>query len=201
MDITKILDLLKERQLRSVCVEAAHIYMNEDPNETHDFTAKIGADIANAIEKHGGVVSRHLFIDNFNPGPESFKLDVNKYISRLNGNNFSPQVVTFETDLELPAKNILYALNGKIDRFGEDVFLKEKGVKLISGGRPTCNLLDASLYVAKLSMFQLAITVLPLSWKNQQNKVRRILNELGYVRLPIINVFVNCENQEISLVF
>jgi hypothetical protein len=193
--IPKVLDLLKKNQPRSVCVETSHIYMNEDPGETHDLAAQIGARIAIEAEKHGSIVARHLFIDNFNPSPESFKLDVDEYISRLCEKSFSPQVVTFEAALELPAQNILHALNGKTHRYEGDVFLTEKKIKLISCGRPTCNLLDASLYVAKLSMFELAITILPFAFKDQQQKVMRILNVLGYTRLPIINVFYDKDKQ------
>lgn len=195
MYITKVLELLKKNQPRSVCVETSHIYMNEDPDEMHDLAAQIGARVAVEAEKHGSVVARHLFIDNFNPSPESFKLDVDKYVSRLRGKGFNPQMVTFEAALELPAQNIIYALNGKTHRHEGDVFLTEKKIKLISCGRPTCNLLDASLYVAKLSMFELAITILPLAFKDQQKKVMHILNVLGYTRLPIVNVFYDKDKQ------
>ncbi|MBI3458788.1 hypothetical protein HY061_00805 [Candidatus Azambacteria bacterium] len=174
--------------------------MDEDPNKTHDFSAQIGARISDEIEKLGGIVAKQLFIDNFHPDPKSFKLDVDKYVLRLGDNGFTPHVVMFETDLELPAKNILHTLNGKTHRKEEGVFLTEKNIQLMSGDRPSCNLLDASLYVAKLSMFQLSITILPLSWKDQQKNVMRILGALGYTRLPIVNVFYD-ENERISMVF
>lgn len=200
MYISKIVEVLKKNQPKSVCVEAAHIYMNEDPNETHEFAARIGANIADEIGKYGSIVARHLFIDNFNPSPESFTLNVDEYILRLRKNGFDPQVVTFEAALELSAQNILYTLNGKTHRHEGDIFLSEKKIKLVSCGRPTCNLLDASLYVAKLSMFELAITILPLTFKNQQKKVMHILNALGYNRIPIINVFYG-EDNKINLAF
>lgn len=172
-----------------MCVETSHIYMDEEPNETHDLAAQIGSRIVVEVEKHGSIVARHLFIDNFNPSPERFRLDVDKYISRLREKGFDPHVVTFEAALALPAQNILYALNGKTYRDEGDVFLTEGNTKLISCGRPTCSLLDASLYMAKLSMFELIITILPREFKEQQKKVMRILNALGYTRLPIVNVF------------
>ncbi len=187
--ISQVVDLLRKNQPRSVCVETSHIYMDEEPNETHDLAAQIGSRIVVEVEKHGSIVARHLFIDNFNPSPERFRLDVDKYISRLREKGFDPHVVTFEAALALPAQNILYALNGKTYRDEGDVFLTEGNTKLISCGRPTCSLLDASLYMAKLSMFELIITILPREFKEQQKKVMRILNALGYTRLPIVNVF------------
>lgn len=195
MFISDIVSLLKKNQPRSVCVEAAHIYMDEDPETTHDFAAQIGARIATEVEKHGSIVARQLFIDNFNPSPEKFKLNVDEYILRLREKGFDPQMVTFESALALPAQNILHALNGRTYRHEEDVFLTEKKVKLISCDRPTCSLLDATLYVAKLSMFELTITVLPHEFKEQQKKVMRVLGALGYARLPIVNVFYDKEGR------
>lgn len=187
--------LLKKNQPRSVCVEAAHIYMDEDPGATHDSAAQIGARIATEVEKHGSIVARQLFIDNFNPNPEEFKLNIDEYISRLRKSGFDPKIVTFESTLALPARNILHALNGLTYRHEKDVFLTEKRIKLISCDRPTCSLLDATLYVAKLSMFDLIITVLPHEFREQQKKVMRVLGALGYTRLPIVNVFYDKEGR------
>ena len=56
-------------------VEAAHIYMDEKPNESHKISAQIGAEFVARIEEYGYMVIKQLFIDNYNPNPKDFIID------------------------------------------------------------------------------------------------------------------------------
>ncbi len=198
MDFSEIHRWVDKHQPRSVCVEVAHIYMNETPGEEHDFSAQIGASLTEQLEEKDCLVSKMLFIDNYNPGPDEFRLDVDGFIVRLDQRGFEPDIVTFETALELPARNLLLSLNDNMRKHEGRVFLNQRSILLIDHERPTCNLLDAALYVAKLSMFELAITVLPSSYKSQQASVRRVLRALGYSHLPIINIYFD-ESRQITI--
>ena len=112
-----------------------------------------------------------LFIDNYHPSPKEFTLDVSRYEDRLIQQGFGPHIVTYESMLDLPARNLLQSLN-------EDAYR-----------------LDAALYVAKFSLFELVITTLFSSYKSQQASVRRVLRALGYTHLPIINIYFNDDRQ------
>lgn len=185
----EILEWIKKNKPQSVCIESAHIYMNEYPSDQHKLSAKIGSRLTDEIEKENCLVSKHLFIDNYNPDPSDFKLDVDAFMDILKDCGFKPDIVTFETSLEIPAKNLLSELEEDITHHEHYICLNQKQIRLMSHGRPTCNLLDTALYVAKLSMFGLSITILPNSFKEQQKKVRMVLRSLGYTHLPIINIY------------
>lgn len=196
MGYQKIIDYVKRNGPRSVCVEAGHVYMNEYPSEMHRKLASVGADISIQISQSGCNVSKVLFVDDYNPSHSDFCLDLPKYIKVLSEEGFAPDIVTFEANLVAPAKNIIRELNGRVVHNADgNSYLNSD--RILCGGRPTCNLLDAALYVAKLSIFELAITVLPKYIKDnntyihQQKKVKRILKEIGYKDPSIINVFLS----------
>lgn len=204
MKYEKITEYLERNNPRSVCVEAGHVYMNEKPNETHSRLASIGAEISKQINQKGCNVSKILFVDNYNPSPNDFCLDLPEYIRHLSDCDFAPDIITFEADLVIPSQNIIQALGSKIRHSADDGNTYLNKDRILCRGKPTCNLLDTALYVAKLSIFELAITVLPKYINNkdtyikQQEKVRRILEAIGYSRPSIINVFLSDDgNMEI----
>lgn len=198
MDFSEIHRWVDKHQPRSVCVEAAHIYMNATPNDEHYFSAQVGARLSEELETKDCFVSKMLFIDNYNPGPDEFVLDVEGYLAHLRQEEFGPNIVTFETALELPARNLLMSLNNNVYKLEGRIFLNHRNILVMDHERPTCNLLDATLYVAKFSLFELSITVLPNSYKTQQASVRRVLRALGYTHLSIINVYFD-ENRQITI--
>lgn len=83
MKYERITEYLEKNNPRSVCVEAGHIYMDEEPNEAHGRLASVGAEISKRINQKGCKVSKILFVDNYNPSPNDFCLDLQKYIKHL----------------------------------------------------------------------------------------------------------------------
>lgn len=194
MDFSEILQYAKGHRLTSVCVEAAHIYMDEVPGDEHDFSASLGAQLAKELELADCLVTKMLFVDNINPNPLEFTLDVNRYRDRLQQKGFAPDIVALEAALELSARNLLESLESSdIHRKDDQVFLNHRNILLMDHNRPSCCLLDAAMYVAKLSIFELVITVLQGKYRSQQKKVRKILRALGYTHLPVINVYFDFE--------
>lgn len=191
MDAKEIYKWVHKNKPHSICVEAAHIYMDEKPNKSHRISAQIGADIANQLKKDGHIVIKQLFIDDYNPDVKNFILDVGSYLELIGSCGFSPDILTLESSLEMPANNLLAKIitQNNLVRHEQKVYLEKKKACLVNNNRPTCNLLDAALYIAKLSMFEMAITVLPKSLKGQQKKVRKILKILGYSNIPIFNIY------------
>ena len=175
----------------SACVEAAHIYMDETPGEQHLQSATIGKRIADELSKKNLLVSKALFIDDYNPDSNSWVLDVDKYVDCLMLAGFSPDIITMESSLEIPAMILFSKLKIENNLVHEEngIYLEKKKACLTMDGRPVCNLLDAALYVAKMSMFDLVVTVLPRSFRGQQKKTRKILRSMGYFKLPIFNIY------------
>lgn len=191
MNLFEISEWMKVNKLQSVCIEAAHIYMNEKPNESHDLAAQIAGEISKHLKLQGCKVSNNLFIDDYHPKPEEFTLCIKDYLSRLATHEFAPDIITYESALKIPAHNLAKTLDLKkeVTHSGEKTVLNHKKILLLSSGSPTCNLLDAAFYVAKLSIFEVAITVLPVRYEEHQAKVRKILRKLGYGRPKIVNIF------------
>lgn len=179
---------------RTVCIEAAHAYMDEQPGETNFKGAIIAADLYNRLRAITRV-EKMLFLDDFHP--EKFTLNVEAYVRELAAVGFSPDIIMRETRLEITAKNLLKSLGG-LALTNEDgtIRLASPNIRLVNGdGRVTCNMLDAALYVSKLAIFEYVITVLPerapdnSKYREQQKNVRNILKTLGYVDPPIANIF------------
>lgn len=194
--IEVIREITEEHKPRIVIVEAGHIYMDKEPDKEHEVAAEIAARISASLAKHGHVVIKQLFVDNYNPNPENFSLDVKSYVDFLESKGFKPDIVTYESWLETPAKNLLAALKTHHDKEGGNIFLADdSGIKLQVEDRPTCSLLDSALYIAKLSMCEMTITVLPRKYKAQQKSVFSILSRLGYARPLIINALFDVKEK------
>lgn len=200
MDFSLIEQWIKKNNPASICIEAAHIYLDETPNGQHTTSAKIGAEIFQKLDSNGKaiLVTNQLFVDDFHPKTQNVVLE--EYIGTLREVGFEPDILTFEKKMELPAKNLLATLKGFVKCKNGNYYLNHGNILVLKDDVPTCCLLDAALYVAKISMFDLAITVLPEEYKKQQKKVFHILRALGYDNPPIINVFFNEKGEIIILV-
>jgi len=170
LEFLEISKWIKKNKPSSVCIETAHIYMDEAPNKQHELAAQIGSGIVKTVERERCLSTKHLFIDNYNPDPKNFILDIDKYIEMLSEFGFRPNIITFETSLEIPAKNLLIELKEETVHREHNVYLNSRQILLMAHNRPTCSLLDTALYIAKLSMFELVITILPKSFREQQKK-------------------------------
>jgi len=191
MDVKEIYKWAHKNKPCSICVEAAHIYMDEKPNKSHRISAQIGADISTQLKKDGYIVIKQLFIDDYNPVAKNFILDIDNYLELISSWGFSPDIITFEKLLESPANNLLAKITTQNNLIYHEkkVYLEKKKACLVDNNRPTCNLLDTALYIAKLSMFEMVITILPKIFKGQQKKVQKILKILGYSSIPIFNIY------------
>lgn len=188
----QIFTWVRKRKPLTVCVEAAHIYMDETLGAHHLEAARMGNDIAEELTERANLsVSKVLFIDDYNPNPDSWVLDVDEYVSSISEVGFVPNLIVKESSLEIPAM-VLFSkaeFENSLVRENNHIYLERKQVCLTKDGRPVCNLLDAALYVAKMSMFDLVITILPRSFKSQQKNTRKILKTIGYKELPVFNIY------------
>lgn len=186
--MNRIIEFVRKNDIRSVCIEAAHIYSDEKVNTEHLQSAKLGAELSKLLDSEKVLVKNMLFIDDYHP--KSHILNINEYLDMLVSQGFIPDLVVWEKDLALMATNLTYSLNGQTQKEAGRISLIKPNLTLINAdGELSCNILDATLYASKFSLFQLSITVLPATFKGQQKNVRKVLKALGYDTTPMANVF------------
>lgn len=199
----KLLRILAGRKIKSVCIEAGHIYRDQKPNEEHFQGFSVGSDICCRLLVAGIKPYRMVFIDDYNPEKDIFCL--RGYLSVARGHDFEPHEIVWESSLEEEARAIVDRLLSRelAIKNGEGVFTAKGHVRLqFPNGRLSCCVLDAALYLRRFARHDFSITVLPRnsrqSYKDQQKGVRRILRLLGHEQLPMANVFFG-ENNEITV--
>lgn len=182
----------------TACVEAAHIYTDEQPGLEHQMSAVIGTNVSRILEEMGVDVNRMLFVDDFNA--DSKDLDIHEYESFITKHGFIPDVVVMETTLVEDAKEIVRVLEGlgltEVNKNGATILKKkekrEKEVVLKKspslGSVPACSALDAALYIKKFEHSGVCVTVLHERWKNQQDSVKRVITALG-MEIPVLDVY------------
>jgi len=190
----EVIHVLRKKRARQVCIEAGHIYVNEEPGESHVSSLKAGGELSRELQVAQISHRRCLFVDDFNP--DTNILDLDNYLSLATESGFKPDKVFMESSLQEEAWGLLRELDGQenVRYKGSERYTKKHNVRLInSQSRPTCCLLDAAFYKRRLECFDYAITVLPgdscHGYKNQQKGVRQILRLLGNRKLPIIVVY------------
>ncbi len=204
--------------LHAVVLEASHAYLY-DSMEDGAFVASMERQyrhanrLAQLLAEQRIAVRRVLFIDNYNPPPDSnalvMNLDIESYIEFARDHGYHPNYVVMEADMERLATELITYMhdeqglvlkdmnggngNGEDDEEQQErQLLKRRGVELIKdGGAISCAGLDAALTLIKYHyMAPGIVNVLPkhqgaegFSFKGQQRKVRQILGEHLNVRV------------------
>ncbi|MBL7150907.1 hypothetical protein ISS86_03175 [Candidatus Microgenomates bacterium] len=212
---------------KSVCVEAAHVYVGESFSEEHKLGAEIGADILAHLADLGIKSCAMLFIDDLpehnkqlNPG--CYSQDPEGFQASLNDHGFCPEKFVLESSLVQGAQILINKLEFKgiaksrkrksyaigerrkvFPRFapsapGGGLFYLER-VDMFNDTTPVCAVLDAALYLEKLRESDVCITVLSDSYKKEQERAKFLVRALGN-KQTIINVYFN-EEGEIDIDF
>lgn len=179
----------------NVVVEAAHIYADQEPNGEHSAGAIVASKV---LQRVYSSTQRLLFIDDFHP--QQFLLNVDSYHAWLASYGFVVDQTVFESEL-VPEAHLLLAkikdvvVSKKKLSYSKDnsssvgLWTPRGKVPLITqGGKPSCYLLDAALYTKKAGIGDLALTILPESYLDQQLKTLAVLRRVGHTSL-IINMF------------
>lgn len=193
-----LLQKLKQGGAKKVCVEAAHIYVDQEPCEEHSFCAQVGAQLSEALLLKGMEITKMLFVDDYHPDISTAPFPMSHYLELLEGQGFHPDEVVMESDLVKPAFCLMRTADGQTVTEGERVFLRQPRLALMTNGVFSCNILDAALYLDKFNRFDYTVTVLPAGYKDQQKNVRRMLKAFGHENFPVTNVFYD-EKREIRL--
>lgn len=194
------LNKLSNVQLRPVCIEAAHIYMDEEPTLRHEIGAMVGARLATIIEEMGFPVERMLFIDDYNASSQD--LDIGAYRQLISEHGFASDTLVMESSLVEQADHVIALLEqqGMTEVTKQGATILKKNYKKDStivlkkspdrGAIPACAALDAALYLRKYEQSGICITVLHEEWKGQQDGVKKVLQTLG-ANIPIFEVYYN----------
>lgn len=181
-----------------VVVEAAHIYTDQNPSEEQSGGAIVARALLEAISSP---TQRMLFIDDFHPTEPT--LDISAYQGWLANLGYPVDQTLFESALVpdahlllakikeiVPKKKLSYPKNdGWQSSPAIGLWTPRGKVSLITHqGDPSCSLLDASLYLKKAEMGEVALTVLPQCYLPQQLDTLALLAKVGHAS-PIINVF------------
>jgi hypothetical protein len=184
----------------SVVLEAAHIYADKQPN----CEQQKGAVLAAAVYSGVGIPAiRTLLIDDYNVSEKT--LDINAYLVWLTDHGYAPDEVIMETDLVPAAHELLEEIRDtvpakKLSTPKYDPWQKNgalglwtsvgKVSLLTTGGRPSCALLDAALYLRKSQLAPICLTVLPQEYSTQQVATHAILKRISK-SVPVVNLYFN----------
>lgn len=198
-NVTEFALLLSKKRVKKICIEAGHIYVDEEPNGQHHQSLRIGAVFAEILGRHLPNVKKMLFVDDYNP--KTSCLDIGKYVETAAELGFRPDILVWESSLCRDAKHITDRLlkDGAAHLDGQGhVCTRKQNIRLkYATGKFTCSALDAALYLHKLDKHDFAITILPdgsaHEYRKQQRNVRRLLRILGRTEVPIANVYFDID--------
>lgn len=206
-----------------VSIEAAHIYCDQDLDLRElrrelTLASVIAWDTTKLINRETSAeAEKILFVDDLSPERTKLLLNnqiieppvlfIHKLKKYLSASGFSPDKVILESEQIPTARILLEKLiekdKVKSNRSGK-LMLKSGWIPLTgkSGNLncPSCSLLDAALYQSKLTACDVTITILPEKYKSQQNQVRAILAELGFVKPKIIVIYFSLQTLTVNYV-
>ncbi len=194
----EILLATEKLQLKKAVVECGHFYTGKPFDEGQEFGVGIGLNIAQQLEVAGLTVEKWLFVDDFHGAATEYSAE----IGQLANWSFEPNKIVSEaeqTGLALVLHDLL-RLRGVIEPGQIDLPWWQGGVRLIYNHsqytNPSCELIDASLYIEKLgpNKDRLCVTVLPDFYKEQQEKTRKILRAYGLFKPLIMVIYFDVES-------
>jgi thioesterase domain-containing protein len=185
------------KKAKSIIIEAAHIYTDNQSNwEQQLKDAQLAAEITQLLQEKGKKVTSMLFVDDLHP--KEHTLNLKNFLSEITLAGFEPDEIVNETSIVPKARKLVRKLlerNLARRKNDNSVYLK-KGKRKIGlvtkEGKPTCNLLDATLYIQKLQKAEGTITILPRDWQKQQEKAIKVANAAlpdTNTQLKIVNLF------------
>ena len=198
----EILELITSKfgDVKNALIEAGHFYVQDDITDQHLTGALLGKQIADEIRAVGVNAITSIFVDDYSNGclPLSDQ-DTEVKLQQYDQRGFTPDIVYYEKDMVGQARALSWEMkqDGKVVVFKNGKhFLKEDGTFLSDGVWPGCSLLDAALFCKKHESMPeeggVCITVLPDTYKTQQQSVKKILNAAGK-QIPIINIYYDKE--------
>lgn len=180
----------------TVVVEAAHIYADKEPGDEQRIAAQIAAQVSVGLAARA---RKALLIDNLNVAQNTLNKDA--YLAQLSAWGFIPDDVFMETDLvsgvtesgglidTIRQRRLVKIKNG--EGLTKRFWNQDKGEMLTlvkKDGTPTCPALDALLYKRKSSLGSACVTILPLSYADQQTATQTIMQKAG-ISIPVANLY------------
>jgi len=209
-----------------IIIEAAHFYAGDDISQKElllelQESIKIAKNSITILEKKGFFIERSLFIDDTEWADiwKGEKRKIHLESKSINGvrqaivnEGYIPTFDFIESHFEHPAKNLaidLLHLASKSEQFEiveEQRILIEKitGKKIKLFGKndnldyPSCELLDLCVYQEKLFLSDVTITILPISYKAQQEKVKKLFLFLKK-EPPIIVIYFSTDGSIVEI--
>lgn len=218
-EIGMLTDRIQNAGVNSVVIEAGHAYMYQDldsPGFQENLISQClhATELTAQLEKRDIDVYQIIFIDDYNPHPESKQrsetLDLERLIGLVNSAGYKPKTLMYESSMEdlatsmmryMGAHQKLLKTDGKSDTDENSrILLSRRNIELYRAedDMVSCAMLDAALTITKLSYFgEGVVNVLPGnsgngqgSYGTQQQKMRKIVGEhLGANVLPVFNLF------------
>lgn len=220
----QINQILSTHNLSSAYVEMGHFYVDHSylPNqdtEMHSQGIDFGTYLVDDLKQHGIKVSTMVFIDDLHTtryfNHQDIPTLVDNRLAEYKSRGFEPDITVYEKSLVDPAKKLMLVLLEKdaerknkkkiLQTVPESkvIFMKHFDSQgsfdrfhLLNGyGIPTCELLDAALYIEKNKMMSeggICMTVLPVSYQNQQYRTKAILKQAG-IAIPILDLYFDKE--------
>ncbi len=169
-------------------IEAGHFYANQSLTQEQLSGIDVGKTMIKKLNELGFQTIPCILIDNYNA--VDTKSESN--LVEIQGYDYNPKLVLWEKDAVPYSISLLESLkqNDKTKEKKGNMYLKE-GFSILQNkdGKYSCALLDAGLYVMKFDLYSgICVTVLPESYKSQQETTKRILKGTGQ-EIPIINIY------------
>lgn len=79
-DLCRLKKDLSKAKIKTVCLEAGHIYVDEQPHEGHRNNLCAGAHLKKFLEQEGFNVVTTLFVDDYNPDHQNPAFVLEDYI-------------------------------------------------------------------------------------------------------------------------
>lgn len=181
-----------------VVVEAAHIYADQQPCAEQAVSASIAAEIGFNL---GKPMHRMLLVDDYHPMAKTLELD--SYIDWLSGQGYSTDEVIMESSLVQDAQELLEQIKQSVPKkkialskgdgwkpsLGLGLWTRMGKIPLLTSyGRPSCELLDAALYLKKSQLSETCLTILPNHYISEQSRTQAILGSIGH-RISLVNIY------------
>jgi len=200
-EFNKLVRFLRHNQVRTVGIEAGHIYNDERPGQEHIQSFEIGVNLSGALTLEKIKPTGIIFIDDYNP--EDNVLCLRDYLNLARGCGFFPrhsdiaEEVVMESEMVLDAKKIISELKQRsLVKNGEGaaLFTTKYNVRLLhDDGRLSCPVLNTAFCRYRFPRHDFSVTILPslspYKYKREQRKVRQLLRLLDWKDIPLANIF------------
>lgn len=193
---------LQAKCVRSVVIEAGHIYANEAPGPAHFTACRVGASLCDELRAAGIEARTMLYIDDYSNRHDGWTLDLKSYVRDITAEGFAPDVIVTESLVAALAADVVERLRrrGRLHRKGDALFVNGGRIRVAGKNAPlSCELCEAGLIELKLRMAEWSVTILPSSYREQQKRARDVLMALGHAVLTTACVYTDGEELTLSI--